>query len=263
MTILDLSAHILETVPRPVWVVDGDGAVAFANLAAARELGYSNPDKLRGRPSHDTLHRWRPDGSDYPAAECPLLRPSVTGEPAAAHDEWLFRRDGNSFPISWSAAPITMPNGPGVVLTFTDITDRRKREAAAQEQEWAEICASSPRRSGLVNRATLLEAIRTSVSENATDPRLSPEVLAHTHHISLRLLQSLFSDCGLSPASYIRDQRLAHAKDLLSRGETVTRSALLSGFTDPGTFTRAFRRRYSSAPSEFRERSFSGMAPEA
>jgi AraC-like DNA-binding protein len=95
--------------------------------------------------------------------------------------------------------------------------------------------------------------MRTFVAENVTDPRLSPEVLAHTHHISLRLLQSLFSDCGLSPASYIREQRLAHAKALLCRGETVTRSALLSGFSDPGTFTRAFRRRYGSTPSEFVE----------
>jgi AraC-like DNA-binding protein len=68
----------------------------------------------------------------------------------------------------------------------------------------------------------------------------------------LRFLQSLFSDSGHTPASYIRDQRLNHAKAFLQRGETVTRSAHLSGFTNAETLTRALRRRYGSAPSKFR-----------
>jgi PAS domain S-box-containing protein len=253
MTALDLASNILETVPRPVWVVDGEGAVAFANPAAALELGYCDPRDLCGRPSHDTLHHRRPDGSDYPAAECPLLRPVVTGEPAASDDQWLIRRDGSLFPVSWSSAPIAMPNGTGAVLTFTDITERRERDQVARQREWAEVQASSPRRSGLADRATLIGAARAFVEENVTDPRLSPELLARTHHVSLRLLQSLFADLGLSPARYIRDQRVAHAQMLLRRGETVTRSGLLSGFSDTGTFTRAFRRRIGYTPSDFLE----------
>jgi PAS domain S-box-containing protein len=252
MMALDLPARILETVPRPVWVVDGKGAVAFANPAAALELGYHHPNDLRGRPSHDTLHSHRLDGSAYPAAECPLLRPIRTGRPAAAADQWLFRRDGQPFPVAWSSAPIELPNGPGTVLTFTDITARREREAEVREQEWADACASSPRRSALQDRATLTATIWEFVAENATDPQLTPAVLARQHHISLRFLQSLFSDSGHTPASYIRDQRLTHAKILLQGGETVTRAALLSGFTNAETLTRAFRRRYGSAPSKFR-----------
>jgi PAS domain S-box-containing protein len=263
MTAPDLSLRILETVPRPVWVVDGEGAVAFANPAAARELRYRHPNDLRGRPSHDTLHNLRLDGSDYPAAECPLLRPVQSGKPAAADDQWLFRRDGEPFRISWSSAPIMMPNGQGAVLTFTDITDRREREAETREQDWAEAYADSPRRSALADRATLTATIWTFVADNATDPQLTPAVLARQHHVSLRFLQSMFADAGHTPANYIRDQRLTHAKALLRRGESVTRSALLSGFTNVGTFTRAFRRHYGSTPSEFRDGGFFGEAPEA
>ncbi|HEY0448922.1 helix-turn-helix transcriptional regulator [Actinophytocola sp.] len=262
MTALDLPARILETVPRPVWVVDGEGAVAFVNPAAARELRYRHPDDLRGRPSHDTLHSRRLDGSAYPAAECPLLRPVRTGEPAAAADQWLFRRDGEPFPVAWSSVPIELPDGQGVVLTFTDVTDRREQEAAAREREWAQARADSPRRSALADRATLTATIWTFVAENATDPHLTPAVLARQHHVSLRFLQSLFSDSGHTPASYIRDQRLTRAKALLRRGETVTRSALLSGFTDAGTLTRAFRRRYGTTPSEFRAGGFLDVARE-
>jgi len=174
MMALDLPARILETVPRPVWVVDGQGAVAFANPAAAVELGYRHPNDLRGRPSHDTLHSHRLDGSAYPAAECPLLRPIRTGKPAAAADQWLFRRDGQPFPVAWSSAPIELPNGPGTVLTFTDITQRREREAGARDQEWADARADSPRRSALRDRATLTATIWEFAAENATDPQLTP-----------------------------------------------------------------------------------------
>jgi PAS domain S-box-containing protein len=254
MMALDLPAHILETVPRPVWVVDGEGSVAFANPAAAHELGYRHPNDLLGRPSHETLHSRRLDGTDYPAAECPLLHPVRTGKPATADDQWLFRRDGKPFPVSWSSTPISMPNGQGIVLTFNDVTARRKWEAETRERDWAEALADSPRRSALVDRATLLSTIWTFVAENATDPQLTPSALARHHHISLRFLQSLFSDSGHTPASYIRDQRLTYAKVLLRQGETVTRAALLSGFTDAGTFTRAFRRHCGSTPSEFRGR---------
>ena len=39
-----------------------------------RILGYDEVSQLLGRPSHDTIHYLRPDGSRFPAAECPLLR---------------------------------------------------------------------------------------------------------------------------------------------------------------------------------------------
>jgi AraC-like DNA-binding protein len=146
-----------------------------------------------------------------------------------------------------------MPDGQGTVLTFTDITDRKQQEAETREQAWAEARADSPRRSALGDRATLTATIWAFAAENATDPQLTPAVLARQHHISLRFLQSLFSDSGHTPASYIRDQRLSHAKALLQLGgETVTRSAHLSGFTNAETLTRALRRRYGSAPPKFR-----------
>jgi AraC-like DNA-binding protein len=75
--------------------------------------------------------------------------------------------------------------------------------------------------------------------------------VASAHHVSLRLLQALFADHGCSPARYIRDVRLARARAMLRAGEAVTRAGRLSGFADPGTFTRAFRRRYGCTPSAF------------
>jgi PAS domain S-box-containing protein len=253
MSSLDLAVRILEQVPLPVWVVDGDGAVAFANDAAAAALGYGDPLALRGRPGHDTVHHHHPDGAVYPAAECPLLQPGQTGEPAAADDQWFIRRDGSLFPITWTAAPIELPGGRGTVLSFQDATTRRARTEAVRALEWAEIRAGHPRPVDLADRETLVETIMTFAARNATDPALTPDVLAREHHISLRMLQSLFAETGVSPARFIREQRLAHARRLLLEGLPVALAAGRSGFAGAGTFTRAFRRRFGMTPSRFVE----------
>ena len=78
-----------------------------------------------------------------------------------------------------------------------------------------------------------------------------PAAVARAHHVSLRLLQALFAESGSSPARFIRDQRLIEARRLLDGGESISRAGSLSGFPDPGTFTRAFRRRFGCTPSAF------------
>src|ERR1700742_4407923 len=65
----------------PLWLVDGDDRIAFVNDAAVRTLGYDSDDELIGRPSHDTVHWKPPDGSPYPADECPITHATRRGEP--------------------------------------------------------------------------------------------------------------------------------------------------------------------------------------
>src|SRR5262249_19702065 len=108
-------ALVLDVVPQPVWVVDVDDNIFFANPAAVSVLGYDDFDELRGKPSHDTVHK-RPDRSPYPREECRILLPMRTGEIMHGADEWFARRDGSMFPISWWCAPISLPSGPGAVL---------------------------------------------------------------------------------------------------------------------------------------------------
>lgn len=98
----------------------------------------------------------------------------------------------------------------------------------------------------------LLTALHRYVDEHLADPDLGPEQLAHAHHVSLRLVQKLFAEVGDSPAAHIRGRRLQAARRLLVRGESVARAAYLSGFPDPDTFTRAFKREFGTLPSAVR-----------
>jgi PAS domain S-box-containing protein len=141
-------ALILDGVPQPVWVVDHEGVIVFANPAAVSALGYDDPGQLRGRRSHQTVHYLRPDGSPFPEHECLMLRPRQTGETVHSDDDWFVRRDGSMMPIAWWSAPIDMPGGRGAVLAFTDVTERRAAEQAVRERDAARIRAAESHAAG-------------------------------------------------------------------------------------------------------------------
>ena len=131
----DFLAAMLEATGQPMWVVDRDGLIRFANPAALAALGYDGADELFGRHSHETIHYQHPDGTPYPAAECPMLLPQTTGEVVQSDLDWFFRRDGSMFPVTYVSVPLEMSDGRGAVVAFTDIEDRRRAEQVLREHE--------------------------------------------------------------------------------------------------------------------------------
>jgi PAS domain S-box-containing protein len=130
-------AAVLGTIEQPIWVVDHDGVIRFANPAAIGALGYDRVDELLGRHSHETIHHSHPDGTPYPAADCPMLLPRTTGETVSRDLDWFFRRDGSMFSVSYVSAPIEMHDGRGAVVAFNDIEDRVRAERMLREHDAA------------------------------------------------------------------------------------------------------------------------------
>jgi PAS domain S-box-containing protein len=98
------------------------------NPAAVALFGYEDESQLLGRNSHATTHYQRPDGSPYPAEDCPLLKPRLTGESVRVDDDWFFRRDGSMIPVAYSSAPFPMESGIGAVVAIRDMTELRQAE---------------------------------------------------------------------------------------------------------------------------------------
>ena len=216
MSFDEFAVQVLERLPSPVWVVQGDGEIAFANTAAAVEVGWSDPRQLLGMPSHETVHHRYTDGSEYPRESCLVLRNGTPMPCTPQSDEWFVRRDGSTFPIAWSCAPIQMGTGSGMVVAFRDVSDDRQQLRLRHDGQREAIREAAPRPAAVRNREELITRIRAFIAANALDPTLDPAVVAKSHHISLRLLQGMFADEGSSPARFIRDQRLAHARTLLN-----------------------------------------------
>jgi PAS domain S-box-containing protein len=131
----DFLGAVLETTAQPIWVVDPDDRIRFANPAAIEALGYDHADELFGRHSHETIHYQHPDGTPYPASDCPMGLPRATGERVSNDLDWFFRRDGSRFAVSYLSVPIEMPEGRGAVVAFTDIDDRMRTERSLREHE--------------------------------------------------------------------------------------------------------------------------------
>ena len=126
---------VLDSIAQPVWVLDHEGIVLFVNPAALAALGYDDASELRGKFGHDAIHYKHLDGSPYPAAECPTTRARGTGETIRIDDDWFVRRDGSMFPVSYVSTPIEMPDGPGLVLAFRDMSEQRAAERGLRERE--------------------------------------------------------------------------------------------------------------------------------
>src|SRR5512133_562671 len=118
----DTLAAAVAASPDALYVVDAQGRIKFLNTAALEILGYEDERQLLGRPSHDTIHYLRGDGTPFPAAECPLLRPRLSGETVRVDGDWFVRQDGSLVPVAYSSAPVALPDGRGAVVSFRDIS---------------------------------------------------------------------------------------------------------------------------------------------
>ena len=122
------SRLILKSVADGIIGVDTGGRILFANESAQAMLGWTF-EELRGRGLHALIHHTRPDGSSYPDQECPMHAAFTDNTESRVEDEVLWRKDGSSFFVSYSARPILKAgHTEGAVVTFTDITARKKIE---------------------------------------------------------------------------------------------------------------------------------------
>lgn len=128
-------ASVLDCVAQPVWVVDHDGLIRFANPSAVAVPGCASAAEVHGKPSHQTIHYKRPDGSPFPGEECPMLLPRTTGTTIHRADDWFVRRDGSTFPVEYWSAPIDVPGGCCAVAAFTDHSERRHTEGVLRERD--------------------------------------------------------------------------------------------------------------------------------
>lgn len=120
---------ILDSVAEGIFGMDEEGRFTFVNASCLKIFGYSSPEPLIGKSVHDLIHHTRPDQSAFSAQDCPLLRPMRTGEVILTQESTFLRADGSFFPAQFSVHPQCREGKIiGAVVTFLDITDRKKAE---------------------------------------------------------------------------------------------------------------------------------------
>ena len=122
--------RILMTAAEGIYGIGGDGTVTFINPRACQMLGYRE-DELIGKRMHPIIHHSRRDGSPYPEDECSIQISVKVGSDGAEDIFWT--KAGECIPIEFSSSPVDAGDpGAGVVVTFRDITKRKRDELALQ-----------------------------------------------------------------------------------------------------------------------------------
>lgn len=124
---------LLESTGEGIFGIDLDGHCMFINRAGAQMLGHERGAVL-GCNMHELTHHSHPDGSHYADTDCPIFNAFRRGLPCRIDTEVFWRRDGSAFAVEYSSHPI-MDGGQvrGAVITFVDITERRRTALALQQ----------------------------------------------------------------------------------------------------------------------------------
>ena len=127
---------LLNSTAEAIYGLDLEGNCTFCNPACVRLLGHQRREDLLGKNMHSVMHHTRADGTPYPEQECEIY--VAVRESRASHvsDEVLWRADGTSFAAEYWSYPMYMAGEMvGAVVTFLDISDRKRTEEELRRSE--------------------------------------------------------------------------------------------------------------------------------
>ena len=143
---------LLDSTAEAIYGIDREGKCTFCNPAALRLLGFEKGDAFLGKDAHLVLHHSHQDGTPYPKSECRIANSLAWGEGIHSDEEVFWRADGTSFPVEYWAYPIRKEGEVvGAVVTFLDITGRKRAQAALLEAKEAAEAGSRAKSEFLAN----------------------------------------------------------------------------------------------------------------
>jgi PAS domain S-box-containing protein len=125
----------MNNVAAGVYTLDLQGLVTYINPAAEVMFGWTMAELL-GKKMHGVTHYKHPDGTPFPAGDCPGLQVLHQGIELREQSDAFIRKDGTVFPVVYSASPLKRDGTTvGIVVGFRDDTQHRDAERVIRESE--------------------------------------------------------------------------------------------------------------------------------
>jgi PAS domain S-box-containing protein len=125
---------ILNSAAEGIYGIDLNGNCTFSNNACLRLLGFRSQAELLGKNMHNLIHHTKECGAPFPVEECRIYQAFRKDQGTHVEDEVLWRADATSFPAEyWSYPQRSGGKVVGAVVSFLDITERRRHEAELQQ----------------------------------------------------------------------------------------------------------------------------------
>ena len=97
-----------------------------------------------------------------------------------------------------------------------------------------------------------LDKLNALVEKNLTNNNYSVVEMAAELGISRSLLYTkVKAMTQMAPADLLRSRRLEKACEMLAKGYSVSETAYATGFSDPAHFSKIFKKKYGTSPSEY------------
>jgi PAS domain S-box-containing protein len=129
-------ALLLNSTAEAIYGLDRSGNCTFCNAACVRLLGYEATTDLLGKNMHELMHHTHSNGSTYVDGECSIYVAVREGRGNHMASEVFWRADGTSFPAEYWSYPMHKDGElVGAVVTFLDISERKRAEEALQKSE--------------------------------------------------------------------------------------------------------------------------------
>lgn len=198
--------QLVELAPDGI-AVHSEGTVRYANPAALRLLGATDPSQVVGKPTLDFVH------PDYRELVQERVRASVQANVVAPLlEERFIRLDGSAIDVDVMTIPTSFDGRPAIQAVFRDITQRKQAEASLQQamRQVEGLNADLQQRALELEAANQeLESFSYSVSHDLRTPLATMD----------NLITAVLADAGPELAPTTRQMlNLAHANAAAMQG---------------------------------------------
>lgn len=143
--------RLADFSPAPIFVINMENQVVYANSAAARVMGAALPEQLLGQYPHVIVH---PDF--HPLISELLRQPWKDGMEAPLVQVKFVRLDGGFVDVEGAAMPTTFLGKPALHFIYFDVTERRQMEKKQQAvgenmAGWMKVLEAYNRRASLLS----------------------------------------------------------------------------------------------------------------
>jgi len=128
--------QIMNSTGEAIYTVNKEGHCNYANPACAKLLGYENQSFFIGKHMHELIHYKDKDGNTINASDCKLFLANQNASEIHSDDDVFWHKDGHAIPVEYHSYPvIEKGNTIGSVITFSDISERRKTQMALEQHQ--------------------------------------------------------------------------------------------------------------------------------
>src|SRR5204863_3490392 len=120
--------ELVEQIPLGI-VIFANGEIKFVNREAARIVGANNPGELIGSDPWSLIHK------DSLSAVRARIGQILSGQSVPPLEAKYVRLDGSTIYVESTGHPYVYEGQPAVQVIFTDITERKKKEASLKKTE--------------------------------------------------------------------------------------------------------------------------------